>query len=183
MAFTHADREKRKGRKRRRRAFGLGFVFAIACFLGFNAAMAPVSKSEYCGSECHEMSTAYRSWELSVHGGNKYGYRVECIDCHLPPKDNYFRHIAAKAYAGGKDTYKHHFGDEYSVEDIREKVVRQMPSERCQKCHDDLLARADSQAARTAHLAVADDPKKPENRCVACHEAAGHERNSTLFSP
>ena len=102
--------------KKRIPMFTVGFVFAIVCFLVLNAAMEPVSKSEYCGSECHEMRTAYQSWELSVHGGNELGYRVECIDCHLTSKDHYFSHVVAKGYAGAKDVYVHHFGDEYDVE-------------------------------------------------------------------
>ena len=85
-------------------AFLAGLAFAILCFVGLNAAMAPVSTSEYCGSTCHEMNTAYLSWELSPHGANAHGVRVECVDCHLPPKEKYFAHIVAKAYAGAKDT-------------------------------------------------------------------------------
>jgi hypothetical protein len=62
--------------------------------------MVPVSKSAYCGSKCHEMNNAYLTWELSPHGTNSLGFRVECIDCHLPVKDRYFAHITAKAYEG-----------------------------------------------------------------------------------
>ena len=79
--------------------FLAGFVFALLCFVALNAAMVPVSKSEYCGSKCHEMNTAYLTWELSPHGSNSKGIRVECIDCHLPEKEKYFAHITAKAYA------------------------------------------------------------------------------------
>lgn len=169
--------------KKRIAAFAVGFAFALLCFVTLNAAMAPVSKSAYCGSRCHEMRSAYQSWELSPHGGNKYGFRVECIDCHLPAKEMYFRHLTAKAYEGGKDVYKHHFGDEYDVEKMRQKVFAAMPNGRCQTCHDDLLALPSSSAARTAHLAVETEPDKPENRCVQCHENIGHERERKLFSP
>ena len=169
--------------KKRIPTLTVGFVFAILCFLGLNAAMEPVSKSEYCGGECHEMSTAYQSWELSVHGGNKYGYRVECIDCHLPAKDRYFTHVVAKAYEGGKDVYAHYFGDEYDVEKQRLDVLGHIPNERCQNCHDDLLFKPSDAAARTAHQAVKAEPDKPENRCVECHEHIGHERQNTLFQP
>ena len=83
-------------------AFGAGLAFAIVCFIVIEAAMKPVSMPAYCGSNCHEMNTAYQTWELSVHGANKFGVQVECIDCHLPPKDKFFTHIATKAYQGGK---------------------------------------------------------------------------------
>ena len=48
------------------------------------------------------MNTAYQSWKLSVHGTNEKGLHSECIDCHLPSKDNYFTHIIAKVYAGAR---------------------------------------------------------------------------------
>ena len=93
----------------RKKAWGplAGFAFAVVFFVALNAAMVPISRSEYCGGTCHEMNGAYLSWELSSHGSNARGIRVECIDCHLPSKDKYFTHVAAKGYAGLKDAYKH----------------------------------------------------------------------------
>jgi len=99
-----------KAVKKRMFTFLTGIVFAVFCFIALNATMEPVSTSEYCGSKCHEMNISYLSWELSPHGANAHGVRIECIDCHLPPKDKYFTHITAKAYTGAKDIYKHYFG-------------------------------------------------------------------------
>ncbi len=163
--------------------FLAGLVFAILCFVGLNAAMVPVSKSEYCGSACHEMNTAYLSWELSPHGANAHGVRVECVDCHLPPKENYFTHIVAKAYEGAKDTYVHYFGGPYDTQKIRERVLSRLPNQRCLYCHDHLLGKPGSSAARAAHTAALSESDVPENRCVQCHEDAGHQRHSKLFSP
>ena len=163
--------------------FLAGVVFAVFCFVALNAAMEPVSKSEYCGSKCHEMNVAYQSWELSVHGANKSGFRVECVDCHLPAKDKYFAHVAVKMYEGAKDIYKHYFGGEYDTERVRQKVLDHIPSQRCLNCHDDLLAKPGNSAARIAHLASLNQPQAAENRCVRCHENAGHERQSKLFLP
>lgn len=84
--------------KRHGCAFVIGFVFAMLCFIALNAMMKPLSRSGYCGGKCHEMKTAYQSWELSVHGANKSGIRVECVDCHLPSREKYFAHVVAKAY-------------------------------------------------------------------------------------
>jgi cytochrome c-type protein NapC/trimethylamine-N-oxide reductase cytochrome c-type subunit TorC len=168
--------------KKRALTLLVGFAFALLCFIVLNAIMVPVSKSEYCGSKCHEMNTAYLSWELSSHGTNASGIRVECIDCHLPVKDRYFTHLAAKAYAGGKDIYKHYFGDEYDLEKIRKRVLDHISNQRCLHCHDNLLAKAGSSAARIAHTAVLAEPDAPENRCVQCHEDVGHQRQNKLFS-
>ena len=161
--------------------FLAGLIFAVLAFVVTNIAMEPVSTSEFCGSKCHEMNTAYQTWQLSHHGANKFGFRVECIDCHLPPKDEFFTHIAAKGYTGIKDMYKHKFGPEYDGEVIRQKVIDHIPSERCLHCHDDLLGKPFSPGARSAHQDVLADPEKPENRCVQCHEDVGHERKNKLY--
>jgi cytochrome c nitrite reductase small subunit len=172
-----------KAVKKRTLTFIAGFAFALLCFVAFNAVMVPVSTSEYCGSRCHEMNTAYLTWELSSHGMNANGVRVECIDCHLPPKDEYFSHIAAKAYEGVRDLYKHYFGGEYDGEKIRQRVLGNISSRRCLRCHDNLLGRPGSSAARIAHTAALAEPEAPENRCVECHEDVGHQRQNKLFSP
>jgi nitrate/TMAO reductase-like tetraheme cytochrome c subunit len=169
--------------KKRALTFFIGFAFAILCFVGINAAMEPASKSEFCGSKCHEMKAAYRTWELSVHGANKYGFRVECVDCHLPPKDEFFRHIATKAYEGGKDICKHLFIGGYDFEKALKRAHAHMPNKRCMHCHDDLLRRPGSSAAIKAHRASLAHPDEPENKCVECHEGTGHERQNKLFSP
>jgi trimethylamine-N-oxide reductase (cytochrome c) cytochrome c-type subunit TorY len=162
--------------------FLAGIAFSLLCFILLNAAMVPVSKSEYCGGKCHEMGTAYRTWELSSHGANNMGIRVECIDCHLPSKDKYFTHVAAKAYVGAKDIYKHYFGDEYDVEKMRQRVLSHMPNQRCLNCHDDLLTKPGSSASRIAHVAALANLDVPENKCVRCHEETGHQRQNKTFS-
>ena len=169
--------------RKRALTFIVGFVFAILCFVGLNAAMEPSSASEYCGSKCHEMKTAYTTWELSVHGANKYGFSVECVDCHLPPKTKFFKYIAAKIYAGGKDFYKHYFGPDYNSEKTRRDVIEHMHDETCVHCHNNLLVKPGSSAARIAHMASLAQPDSEEAGCLACHEDAGHQRKSKLFSP
>ena len=163
--------------------FAPGFVFAILCFVGLNAAMEPTSTSEYCGSECHEMQTAYQTWEISGHGAGNKGVRVECVDCHLPPKEKFFTYIVAKAHTGIKDMYKHHFGGEYDGEKVRETVLEHMTNETCTRCHDNLSLRPSNPAAQIAHKVVLAEPESPDVKCVGCHEGAAHERQSKLFSP
>jgi cytochrome c-type protein NapC/trimethylamine-N-oxide reductase cytochrome c-type subunit TorC len=162
--------------KRRGLTFIIGFAFALLCFVALNAAMEPVSKSEYCGTKCHEMGAAYQSWKLSVHSANPMGLRAECIDCHLPPKDKYLTHIVVKAYEGGKDMYKHYFGGEYDVEKVRERVLEHTSNEKCLVCHVDLLAKPGSEIAKELHMESLNSPEESENRCVDCHEDAGHQR-------
>src|SRR3972149_5763538 len=94
--------------KKRVLTFFIGFIFALLCFVLINAAMKPVSKSKFCGNNCHEMHSALNTWQLSVHGGNQKGLSAECIDCHLPQKDDYFKHLITKAYQGAKHISRHY---------------------------------------------------------------------------
>jgi cytochrome c-type protein NapC/trimethylamine-N-oxide reductase cytochrome c-type subunit TorC len=144
-------------------AFLAGLIFAILCFVGINFAMEPVSKSEYCGTKCHEMDMAYQSWKLSVHGINEKGLRSEC-------------HIIVKAYEGGRDLYKHHFGKEYNVEEVRQKVLSHISNKICLSCHVDLLAKPSSDFAKEAHTESLRSPDEPDSRCMECHEDVGHQR-------
>ncbi len=169
--------------RKRGLTFFAGFLFAVLSFILLNTAMAPASKSEFCGSTCHEMRVAYQSWELSPHGSNKYGFRAECIDCHLPSKDQYFRHVATKAYEGGKDIGKHLFIGGYDSEKAFERARDRVPNKRCTHCHDTLLTKPSRSAAMKAHRAALAFPDEPQNKCIKCHQGTGHERQSKLFSP
>lgn len=164
--------------------FFLGFIFAVLCFLGLNAAMEPASKPQFCGSQCHEMKAAYRSWELSVHGANKNGLQVGCVDCHLPSKEKeYFAHVFTKAHEGGKDFFKHYFIGGFDSEKARARAREHVPNKRCMHCHDSLLTKPGSSAARTAHIEVLNPPDESEIKCIECHEDVAHQRQSKLFSP
>ena len=72
-----------------------------------------------------------------------------------------FTHLTAKAHAGAKDTYKHYFGGEYDVEEIRQKVIAGMTNERCLGCHSNLLSKTSNSRARMAHTEVLSDPDNP----------------------
>ena len=156
-------------------AFIVGVGFAVLSFIGLNAAMEPTSASHYCGSKCHEMQTAYGTWQLSEHAAGRNGVRVECIDCHLPPKEKFFTNVTAKGYCGAKGVYKHYFGGEYDLEKTRKKVLDSMRDETCVYCHNNLLARPSNAAVRIAHTASLARPNSPEARCLACHEYTGHQ--------
>lgn len=161
--------------------FIAGGLFAILCFIVLNMAMKPVSTSKFCGSKCHEMETAYKTWKLSTHGANKFGVSAQCVDCHLPPKDKYFTHMAVKAYKGAKDMFIHHFGGEYNLEHARQNVLDKLPNENCMKCHNDLLTKPGTSGARLAHQKVLNPSSDLKLKCVQCHEHL-HERVKKIFS-
>lgn len=146
-----------------------GLVLAVILCLAINKISKPFSTPAYCGSKCHEMDTAYKGWELSIHNTNSKGLVAECIDCHLPDKGNFVVHMTSKISIGIKDLIKHHFGEEYDVQKIRQKVLDSMPNERCLACHANLLGKAVSSAAKTSHLEDLSPSGKNESKCVKCH--------------
>jgi cytochrome c nitrite reductase small subunit len=155
-----------------------GFIAALIIFVIINASLVPTSKPKFCGTLCHEMDEAYTSWQEGPHAKNRTGVVTKCIDCHLPPKDKYFTHLAAKAQTGIKDAYKHFFGGEYNAEEIRESVREHMTNDVCLRCHKDLQDSQANEAAMEMHDMMIFNPGEGEEpaKCIECHDEVGHVR-------
>jgi len=149
--------------------FSAGLLFAVLCFIALNYAMDEFSRSEYCGTACHEMKDAYQSWKNSKHYANTMGIRTECVDCHVPSKDHYFANVSEKIRAGTDHLIKHYRGIEYNEERSRAKVIATLPDEWCTSCHNDLLSKPASVASKIAHDAWADPNAAVKTRCMDCH--------------
>ena len=145
--------------------FCAGFLFAILCYFAVNAAMKPFSSSEYCAG-CHEMETVYEGWKQSSHYTNASGTVTECIDCHLPPKHQFFRHMSTKAYEGVRDLILHRLDRPYDEEKMRERVIGKIPDSRCTQCHSNLLGQPSTPAVAVMHT-PSTEPNAPT--CVGCH--------------
>jgi cytochrome c nitrite reductase small subunit len=159
--------------------FALGLFVAVMVYVVTTVTAERFSTPEYCGATCHEMNTAYSTWEISAHHANSSGVAAECIDCHLPPEKKFFSHMTAKAVAGAKDVIKHNFGGEYDLEKMRAKVLEHMPNSRCLECHKTLLVKPSSSAARTAHQDALNSTQDSK-RCVDCHDKL-HERDRKIY--
>jgi len=164
--------ESKTARKRRRRIFLFGFFAAgfltIVSFMILDIAMGPLSSPEFCAS-CHEIEDAYNSWKVSAHHVNEKGISVKCIACHLPPRDHYVSHLAAKTVAGIKDTFVHIFSDDFDAEALRAEVLETLPGERCIYCHDNLLGKPRKDSLGFVHTAALARTEDSLHRCVACH--------------
>jgi len=158
-----------------------GIVVAIIIFLIIEALLVPTSSEKFCGELCHEMDVAYESWQNSSHSSNSAGIKVTCISCHLPPKDKFFTHLAAKAYTGTKDCYFHMIGKEYDVEAMSQKVRDHMKNETCLNCHSNLLASGGDEMIAEIHNEVINPAEGEEKqKCIECHEDAGHSHELSL---
>jgi len=169
--------------KRHGITFVVGFVCAVAAFLAINAISAPLSTSEFCGTACHEMEASYESWLESPHYTNIYGWHSECTDCHLPPKEQYFRHLFEKARTGGRDVWLHYFGPEYDRAAVTARVKANMENQTCLYCHKDLLVQPSSKAVKYMHKGSIQEPNDVWGKCIACHTSHAKKTESVLAEP
>jgi len=84
--------------------FIAGFILGIICFIAIYQISVYFSTNESC-MICHVHPHVEASWKLSTHVNNRSGVTVNCIDCHLPPKNQTVNHYTAKAKLGLKDLW------------------------------------------------------------------------------
>jgi len=163
-------------------------VAGIACgaagLYAFDYAMLATSTPGFCVS-CHEMEHAYETWRMSSHVSNARGVVAGCADCHLPDPSQKIRFYSSKAYHGTKDILGHlgmaAFGWEYDREHSRAVARKEMTNDRCQKCHQELIAPGMSSGAMLAHRSTLYPRKGYEKSCLQCHENLVH-RPAALFA-
>ena len=133
------------------------------------------STNEYCVS-CHIHPMADNSWKKSVHYDTRSGYRVGCVDCHLPPKGKGY--LWAKGTTGlrdlwgkwTKDSASFDWADRRRLEVARDYVYESS----CIKCHENLFPAKLTKAGEDAHLYYTQTKKTDELHCINCHLNAGH---------
>ena len=68
---------------------------------------------------------------------------VNCVDCHLPPKDDTWAHYTAKAALGIRDVWGYLTKDSADFDWDRkselEHAIKYIPNASCVKCHQNLF--------------------------------------------
>ncbi|WP_294078667.1 SUMF1/EgtB/PvdO family nonheme iron enzyme [Proteiniphilum sp. UBA5384] len=173
-------RERRTAKKLHQRK---GFFLTIGIFIGIVFVAALYQTSVYFSTNescmmCHVHPHAEESWMLSVHVNNSSGVMVNCVDCHLPPKDDTWAHYTAKLSLGVRDVWGHLTKDPEEIDWERkselEHAVKYIPNESCVKCHQNLFPQGVSDEAITAHLYYEENAEKLDLQCISCHLDAGH---------
>src|SRR5262245_65810206 len=87
-----------RNRARNRRG-GRGLLLAVAAaafvFLGVvavaltNAFVNYTSTDSFCGTTCHSMTWAAKTYKRATHFDNRIGVRATCGDCHIPYDANH----------------------------------------------------------------------------------------------
>ncbi|HQK71356.1 MAG TPA: NapC/NirT family cytochrome c, partial [Bacteroidales bacterium] len=62
-----------------------GLLVGLLIYWGFEKALVLTSTNSFCMS-CHIHPEADNSWKRSTHYETRSGYRIACVECHLPPK-------------------------------------------------------------------------------------------------
>jgi len=156
--------------------FIVGIILGMIVVLYGNRVMYRTGTDEYCAS-CHVHPHSIDSWKRSSHYNNRSGVRVHCIDCHLPPKGNFY-HFKEKARTGFKDLWSYWTKDsaDFNWEAKRqlEHAVKIVYNESCKHCHINLFPRGLSDDGGRAHLYYEANEKKLNLQCISCHLDVGH---------
>jgi len=152
-----------------------GLLVGVLAVLGGGMVVHKTSTNEYCMS-CHIHPMADASWKKSVHYETRSGYRVACVDCHLPPQGHGY--LWAKTKTGLRDLWSYWTKDSASFnwEDRKRlEVAREyVYNSSCVKCHENLFPAKLTKAGEDAHLYYNQTKKKDELHCINCHLNAGH---------
>jgi sulfatase modifying factor 1 len=152
-----------------------GLIVGMVLILGGSRALVRTSTNKYCIS-CHIHPDADASWKRSVHYETQSGYRVACVECHLPPKGKGY--LLAKATTGFRDLWSHWTKDSASFiwEDRRrlENARTFTYESSCIKCHENLFPAKLTKSGEDAHLYYTQTKKTPDLHCINCHLNSGH---------
>ncbi|MFA9388331.1 MAG: SUMF1/EgtB/PvdO family nonheme iron enzyme [Prolixibacteraceae bacterium] len=153
-----------------------GVLFSGIVVNSFNAVNKATSSNDYCMS-CHVHTETDRLWKFSTHYNNNNGNVVNCIDCHLPPKEKgLVNYTLAKAKHGIKDIYGYYTKDsadfQWHLRSHPDIAVRYVYDDGCIKCHQNLFPSTLNSAGCEAHLFY--EANAETKSCISCHISVGH---------
>lgn len=151
----------------------IGFVLGLLATIYTNKALEYTSTNESC-EICHVHPHVFDSWKLSTHYDNPSGFRVRCVDCHLPPKGQGY--LKEKMITAARDVYGLVFKDSadynWELKSTLEYAQHHVFKESCLHCHQNLFPLTLTKEGQDAHLYYTQNEK--ELRCINCHLNVGH---------
>jgi len=171
-------KEKKEGKKGFKKwIFLSGVVVGVVLFISAYQVSVYFSTNESC-MMCHMHPHAENTWKQGFHVNSKSGVMVNCVDCHLPPKNQTLNHYSAKVKLGVKDLWGYIVKDSASINwDLKselQQAVKFIPNASCKECHANLFPAGISDDAIISHLYYEDNEKKLNLQCISCHLDAGH---------
>lgn len=151
----------------------IGFSLGLVSAVFFNKAVEYTSTNEFC-EICHVHPHVFDSWKLSTHYDNPSGFRVGCVECHLPPKGQGF--MKEKVKTGLRDVYGFIFKDSadfnWEQKATLEFAQHHVYKSSCLHCHENLFPLTLTKEGQEAHLYYSQNEDKL--RCINCHLNVGH---------
>lgn len=170
-------RSKKKNKRQKRLYLWIGIFIGVVIAASLYQTSVYFSTNESC-MMCHMHPHAEESWKLSSHVNNRSGTMVNCVDCHLPPKDDTWAHYSAKVKLGVRDVWSYLTKDSADIDWERKReldqAVKYIPNASCVKCHQDLFPQGISDEGITAHLYYDENHEKLNLQCISCHLDVGH---------
>ena len=175
MGKLKKDDKKKKGLKK--------WIFLAGILIGFGIFVSAYQVSVYFSSNescmmCHVHPHVEASWKQSVHYNSKSGVVTNCVDCHLPPKNQTINHYSAKIQLGIKDAWGFLVKDSadfnWELKSELENAVKYIPNESCKECHRNIFPSGITDDGITAHLYYEENEKKLNLQCISCHLDVGH---------
>ncbi|MBN2214342.1 MAG: SUMF1/EgtB/PvdO family nonheme iron enzyme [Bacteroidales bacterium] len=152
-----------------------GVIAGVLIMFGGSSVIRMTSSSEYCVS-CHIHPAADASWKQSVHYDTRSGYRVACVECHLPPKGQGY--LWAKGTTGLRDLWSYWTKDSASFNwderSMLEAARTHSYESSCIKCHENLFPAGLTLEGEDAHLYYRQTKKTSDLHCINCHLNSGH---------
>jgi len=154
-----------------------GMIIGFGIFISAYQTSAYFSTNESC-LMCHVHPHVEGTWKQSVHHNSKSGVVVNCVDCHLPPKNQTWNHYTAKIKLGVKDAWGFFVKDsadfDWDLKSELEHAVKYIPNESCKECHKNLFPARLTDDGITAHLYYEAKEKELDLQCISCHLDVGH---------
>lgn len=158
----------------------VGAVIGAGAVIVTQVMVTVTGTNAFCGTACHEMRTALKELEESVHGRNKSGVAASCHDCHIP--HSYPANLIHKARAGAKDMYHHLRGtidtpEKYEqhraqMARVETERLKARGSAECRQCHDAAKMDISKQNAKAQKSHA--EASKNNRTCIECHPGVAH---------
>ena len=152
-----------------------GLLTGCLIMLGSGKLIRATSENSFCES-CHIHPQATTSWKRSVHYDTRSGTRVNCVDCHLPPKGEGY--LAAKIQTGARDVWGMWTKDpesfDWEAKSQPEYARKHVYESSCLACHQNLFPATLSRDGEEAHLYYTNYRVSKDIHCINCHLNAGH---------
>lgn len=177
MSAKKKTKSGEKFYKRKSFHLSIGILIGIVFVAAIYQTSVYFSTNESC-MMCHVHPHAEENWMLSKHVNNSSGVMVNCVDCHLPPKDDTWAHYTAKLSLGVRDVWGFITKDpdeiDWDKKSELEHAVKYIPNESCVKCHYNLFPEGVTDETITAHLYYEENEEKLDLQCISCHLDVGH---------